>query len=236
MFEFPRVGWRRPRRGRSGLLGCRPGAIIRVFVADPQNSALTPRGQRTRAKLLSAAERAFGEIGFDRASIGDITKGAGVAQGTFYVYFESKHSVFAQLVDTLGESLRRALREATAGLSSRMAVEEAGFDAFLRFIQTHQHLYKIVRQAEFVDEALYRRYYARLAAGYVRGLESAMDAGEFAALDAEAVAYALMGVFDFVGMRWVLWEGTLPPESVRRSVLSFLASGLLAGSRGPRLT
>jgi len=197
-------------------------------VADPQNSALTARGRRTRAKLLSAAERVFGEAGFERASIVEITKTAGVAQGTFYVYFESKQIVFAQLVDTLGESLRAELRQATAGLDSRMAVEEAGFDAFLAFIQTHRHLYKIVRQAEFVDEALYRRYYARLAKGYVQGLESAMEQGEFAALDAEAIAYALMGMFDFIGMRWVLWEGTLPPPRVRNAVLSFLRSGLAA--------
>ncbi|MBV1860066.1 MAG: TetR/AcrR family transcriptional regulator [Nannocystaceae bacterium] len=198
-------------------------------MANPQHSALTPRGQRTRAKLLSAAERVFGEMGFERASIVEITKTAGVAQGTFYVYFESKHIVFAQLVETLGDSLRSELRQAIAGLDSRMAVEEAGFDAFLAFIGAHRHLYKIVRQAEFVDEALYRRYYTRLAKGYVRGLESAMDHGEFASLDAEAVAYALMGMFDFIGMRWVLWEGTRPPAHVRDAVLSFVRSGLVTG-------
>lgn len=165
-------------------------------------------------------------MGFERASIVEITKAAGVAQGTFYVYFESKQSLFAQLVDTLGASLRQALADATAGLDSPMAVEEAGFDAFLEFIQAHRHLYKIVRQAEFVDEELYRRYYARLAEGTIRSLELAMADGEFVARDAEAIAYTLMGIFDFIGMRWVLWEGKLPPPQVRESVLSFIASAL----------
>ncbi len=165
-------------------------------------------------------------MGFERASIVEITKAAGVAQGTFYVYFESKQSVFAQLVDALGESLREALAAATTGLDSRMAVEEAGFDAFLGFIQSHRHLYKIVRQAEFVDEELYRRYYTRLAEGTVRSLTLAMDEGEFVPRDAEAIAYTLMGIFDFIGMRWVLWEGRLPPPAVRESVLSFIAAAL----------
>ena len=93
---------------------------MRRIVADPQTSALTPRGQRTRAKLLDAAERVFGEQGFERASIVEITRTAGVAQGTFYVYFESKHSVYAQLVDTLGRTLRQRLAEAVTGLESRM--------------------------------------------------------------------------------------------------------------------
>lgn len=198
------------------------------MAANPQHVPLTARGRRTRAKLLSAAERVFGEMAFEHASIVEITRTAGVAQGTFYVYFESKQAIFTQLVDTLGEALRAALREATAGQSSRMSVEEAGFDAFLAFIQSHRHLYKIVRQAEFVDEALYRRYYQRLAKGYVRGLEAAMEQGEFASLDAEAIAYALMGIFDFIGMRWVLWEDSLPPPQVREAVLSFVRSGILA--------
>ena len=203
---------------------------MRPPVADPQTSALTPRGQRTRAKLLDAAERVFGEQGFERASIVEITKTAGVAQGTFYVYFESKHSVFAQLVETLGRTLRQELAEAIEGLTSRMEVERAGFEAFLGFIEHHRHLYKIVRQAEFVDEALYRSYYARLAEGYASGLRAAMSEGEFSTLDPEAIAYALMGIFDFIGMRWVLWEGQLPPPEVRQDVLTFIASGLLAQS------
>jgi len=196
-------------------------------VADSQTSTLTPRGQRTRGKLLDAAERVFGELGYERASIVEITKTAGVAQGTFYVYFESKHAVFAELVDTLGRTLRQELGRAVSGLPSRIEVERAGFEAFLHFIEEHRHLYKIVRQAEFVDETLYRRYYARLADGYVQGLQAAMDAGEFAKLDAEAIAYSLMGIFDFIGMRWVLWEGRLPSEQVRRDVIAFISSGLL---------
>lgn len=202
--------------------------MMRRIVADPQTSALTPRGQRTRAKLLDAAERVFGEQGFERASIVEITRTAGVAQGTFYVYFESKHSVYAQLVETLGRLLRQRLAEAVSGLDSRMKVEEAGFEAFLEFIQEHRHLYKIVRQAEFVDEALYRSYYTKLAEGYVEGLRAAMSAGEFASLDPDAIAFALMGIFDFIGMRWVLWQGELPPPEVRRDVLAFVGSGLLA--------
>ncbi len=196
--------------------------------ATDTQSALTPRGQRTRARLLEAAERVIGETGYERASIVEITKSAGVAQGTFYVYFESKYAVFVQLVDTLGETLRQELADAVAGLSSRLEIETAGFEAFLSFIEKHPHLYKVIRQAEFVDEELYRNYYVRLAQGYAAGLRKAMAEGEFTQLDPEAIAYALMGIFDFIGMRWVLWEGQLPPEEARRDVMAFIASGLLA--------
>lgn len=192
---------------------------------------VTARGQATRQRLLDAAEEVFGTKGFERASIVDVTRGAGVAQGTFYVYFTDKRAIFTELVTELGHDLRRHIAQAVAGLQDRMAVERAGFRAFFQFIGAHRNLYRIVRQAEFVDEELYRDYYRRLAAGYASGLEAAMRAGQVARLDPETMAYCLMGVGDFLGMRWVLWEEHDPPARVIDTMTELIHHGI-EGSRG----
>lgn len=197
---------------------------------DSGNEPATARGQRTRQKILAAAEEVFGERGYEAASIVDITRSAGVAQGTFYLYFPSKKAVFAELVDELGSMLRRTLAAAVVELDDRLAVERAGLQAFLVFVQQHKNLYRIVRQAEFVDEELYRAYYRRLAKGYEEGLARAMKAGQVRKLDPEAVAFALMGIFDFLGMRWVLWEGKLPPKRVLDDVFALVRQGLGLGN------
>lgn len=197
---------------------------------DSGNEPATARGQRTRQKILTAAEEVFGERGYEAASIVDITRSAGVAQGTFYLYFPSKKAVFAELVDELGATLRRTLAAAVVELDDRLAVERAGLQAFLVFVQQHKNLYRIVRQAEFVDEELYRAYYRRLAKGYEEGLARAMKAGQVRKLDPEAVAFALMGIFDFLGMRWVLWEGKLPPKRVLDDVFALVRQGLGLGN------
>ncbi|HWB80623.1 MAG TPA: TetR/AcrR family transcriptional regulator [Nannocystaceae bacterium] len=197
---------------------------------DSGNEPATARGQRTRQKILAAAEEVFGERGYEAASIVDITRSAGVAQGTFYLYFPSKKAVFAELVDELGAMLRRTLATAVVELDDRLAVERAGLQAFLVFVQQHKNLYRIVRQAEFVDEELYRAYYRRLAKGYEEGLARAMKAGQVRKLDPEAVAFALMGIFDFLGMRWVLWEGKLPPKRVLDDVFALVRQGLGLGN------
>ena len=57
-----------------------------------------------------------------------------------------------------------------------------------------------------------------------------MKAGEVRKLDPEAVAYALMGIFDFLGMRWVLWEGKLPPKRVLDDVFALVRQGLGLGN------
>lgn len=188
---------------------------------------VTAKGFRTRERLLRAAESVFAERGFEQSSIAEIASRAEAALGTFYVYFPDKKSVFIELVDELGQRLRHQLSEATAGLEDRLAVERAGFFTFFDFITEHRGLYRIVRQAEFVDEPTFRRYYHQFARGYVAGLEQAMDAGEVRRLDAEAIAYCLMGMADFLGMRWVMWQSDGDDvQRVLESAVSFMHHGL----------
>ena len=103
---------------------------------------LSKRGERTRRRLLEAAEAVFAELGYHEASIVKITEAAGVGQGTFYLYFASKKDVFDELVVDLNHRVRQA-----------------------------------------------------------------MEAGEIAAGDPELLAWALMGIGELVGMRWILWAG-----------------------------
>jgi AcrR family transcriptional regulator len=187
---------------------------------------VTARGQETRARLLAAAEKVFGEQSYFRVSIADITREAGVGQGTFYLYFPSKEAAFRELVETRGHELRTLTRLASDGVADRIAAERAGFAAFFDFIARHRNLYRIVRQAEFVDEGLYRDYYLAVAQGYTAALRAAMDQGEIGRMDPEVLAYCLMGIGDFVGMRWVVWDGEPIPEGTFDQAMRFIVHGL----------
>lgn len=198
----------------------------RASASQDRSGPVTPRGQKTRAKLLKAAESVFGEKGYERASIADITRKGGVALGTFYVYFPDKQSIFVEVVDELGTRLRRLIAESVAGCEDRVDVERQGLRTFFQFVRQHPNLYRVVRQAEFVDEACYRRYYDRFARGYVSGLTRAMEAGEVRRMDPEALAYCLMGISDFLGMRWVLWEEDPGLERVLDTAMTLISHGL----------
>lgn len=56
------------------------------------------RDQRRR-EILDAAKELFAERGFHAASISEIIKRAGIARGTFYLYFNSKDSVFESILE-----------------------------------------------------------------------------------------------------------------------------------------
>jgi AcrR family transcriptional regulator len=51
-----------------------------------------------REQILDGADVVFIRMGFDAASMNDITREAGVSKGTLYVYFKNKEDLFAAIV------------------------------------------------------------------------------------------------------------------------------------------
>jgi AcrR family transcriptional regulator len=168
--------------------------------------ALKARGQRTRRKLLEAAERVFAELGFHDASIVKITEAAGVGQGTFYLYFPGKAEIFDELVRDLNLRVRAAMSEAAVRGTTRAEKERLGFQAFFKFASEHPALYRVMRQAEFVCPDTLHYHYDKIAEGYVSALRRAMDDGEIAPGDPEIMAWALMGMGELLGLRLILWR------------------------------
>jgi AcrR family transcriptional regulator len=71
---------------------------------------LTARGRRTRAALLEAAARVFSETPFAETRIADIAARAGVANGTFYTYFDSKEEIFREVAAAVLHAMLTAPR------------------------------------------------------------------------------------------------------------------------------
>lgn len=193
---------------------------------EPKRKPATSRGQRTRQRLLDAAEDIFGKKGYENASVYEITQKAGVAQGTFYIYFPDKKSIFTELVKELNHLVRRDLAIATEGITNRIEAERAGYKAFFNFILKRPNLYRIIRQAEFIDEDIYKWHYDRFSQGYIRHLTAAVRKGQVKELDLDTLSYCLIGISEFVGMRWCLWGKKMPPDSVLNTLSELITGGL----------
>lgn len=73
--------------------------------------ALAPmsKSARTRARLLDCAISVFSRKGVDNAAISEIASEAGLANGTFYIYFRDKAEVVAAVVDHIVTQLFRRI-------------------------------------------------------------------------------------------------------------------------------
>ena len=186
----------------------------------------TERGRRTVRKLLEAAAQEFGERGFHDAAITGITARAGVALGTFYTYFESKEELFRALVRDMSHATRSHVAEAVAGAPDRLAAERIGLAAFIAFTRKHPELYRIIEEAQFVAEDVYREHYRTFVDGYRQGLAAARGRGEISNGPDELRAWALIGMSVFLGMRYAVWDKDMAPEVVADLAVDFVTDGL----------
>jgi AcrR family transcriptional regulator len=57
--------------------------------------------EQRRAQVLRHAAEVFAERGYHQTTISDIIAKAGIARGTFYLYFQDKRSIFDELIEGL---------------------------------------------------------------------------------------------------------------------------------------
>ena len=100
-------------------------------VTNVDGRPLSTEGLDTRRRLLDAAEAVFGELGFPDASVVKVAEAAGVATGTFYLYFDSKRAIFVELMIDLNRRIRHAMSEGAAQGTTRLESELLGFQAYL---------------------------------------------------------------------------------------------------------
>ncbi|RPH83965.1 MAG: TetR/AcrR family transcriptional regulator [Desulfobacteraceae bacterium] len=194
----------------------------------PASEEEAAQGQITKKALYQAAETVFGQYGFNRATISEITRSAGVAQGTFYIHFKSKRDLLEGFVRYLSRELRRTLKQATEGLPDRRAMEREGIRTFFRFLRQHSRIYRVVGESETVGLETGMWYYKKLAEGYVSGLRTGMKRGEIRELPVHFLARSLMGVNHVVGLKWLVWN-SYPQAELPRPLLEELVQWVLEG-------
>lgn len=166
----------------------------------------TKRGRATLNNILSAAAQVIYEKGYHQASINDITSLAGVASGTFYVYFDGKYNLYKYLLLQCSHKIRSYLSRSIEGCTTRLEIERVGMKAWLEFVMENQYMYHIIWESMYVDYHLFEQYYVTFAAAYKKGLDKAKEAGEIGDVDTEVLAYTLMGASNFLGLNWGLFH------------------------------
>lgn len=137
----------------------------------------------------------FAERGFAATRISDICERAGVAKGLMYWYFPTKVDLFAELVRTMRQRLRRAQAEAMNAADPAIVQIRAGTEASVRFIAEHAHYFALVeveRADPQIAEALSGtgRVYLDDVAALVR---TAQRAGDIPDRDPDLLALGVLG-------------------------------------------
>lgn len=120
-----------------------------------------PRADRTvkRAELASVARQVFAERGVAKTAVSDIVRAAGVAQGTFYLYFESKDDVVLEVVRQVVSQLAERI-ESDVASADAPAVER--FIALRDALRGFEHDSAASEMAEFLHRPENQQLHDRL--------------------------------------------------------------------------
>ena len=182
---------------------------------------------------MTAARDVFGQKGYHAATVDDITRAAGVAKGTFYLYFDEKREVyydlvrsFLQHVKDIGASVAREVHTPSEFFAR---CEQAAQELVRVFIEHHKLARLTYRESMSLDpelERLLRDFYRDLARVEADNIRAGIELGLFRAVDPLICAYAHIGMVERVALALLHEPAPPEPKQVVRELLSIAFEGL----------
>lgn len=193
--------------------------------------------RRRLRQLLAAAEAAFAEQGFHRTSVKDITDRAGVAAGTFYLYFPSKEASCLAVIDDVYRELIETVVRRRAGCDGVLPKLAASVAAAVETFALRPSAARLVLvQAPGAHPEFDRRLneiHAELSQLVARDVAEAVAAGALPEQEPEVAARCLVGSLYEVLIAWVREGALADPRQALPGLLTFVLRGL--GAEAPAM-
>ncbi len=121
-----------------------------------------------RARILAAAEQLYLRYGIRRTSIDDVARAAGIAKGTIYLYYDSKETLNAAVVEKVCADIltdgRRALGERGTLVQRLVAFLDAWKGKPSRLMASSPHIAEIIESTATVPVAITASFYEQMRA------------------------------------------------------------------------
>ena len=148
---------------------------------------ITKSADERRQDLLDAAVHVFAQKGIGKTTVSDVTEAAGVAKGTFYLYFDSKD----RLVAALKERFVDEILEHASGLYARVGKDDwwqlvdDTLTSFVDFMLEHRDMIHVMVQEGETPET--SPYFAecqrRIDEMFASSIKMGIEAGVFSVHD-----------------------------------------------------
>lgn len=199
--------------------------------------------QARRAQVLRHAKRIFARKGYHRTNIADIIAHAGIARGTFYLYFQNKKDLFEELLEQVLNEIAHRIQRIRNGPDEPSPVEQlrANLRRVLNFVLAERELTDILlNHSVGFDRELDAKildFYERIADQIQRSLDLGIEMNLVRSCDTRAVAYCILGgIKEVVGQ--LSRNRTRDTSALVEEVLAFGLRGVarpeLIEATGPR--
>lgn len=192
-----------------------------------------PVGRKnTRDNLLEKATQVFAQRGSQHTTIADIAKAANIAQGTIYVYFQSKEELLGECIQKIINPEIEAIIEATKGIEDTMDRLYEFFVQHVRLVKQKPYVARFLTVEARHNEDFYTIWPdfnpLKIYLDWVEDIaEKAIQEKRIRPLDTKAFALLIVGVMDLVLAQWLSHPDTLDIAKVAESVRDIIRHGTL---------
>lgn len=165
--------------------------------------------KHTRERIINSAKKLFAEQGYQKTTIVDISKRAGLSEAALYEYFHGKESLLLMIPDLWVSELVRDLDEQLFGVKGTVNKLRKYLWWYMRRVEQSPLDAKIVylflkTNANFLDTEVYsnvKNFYGYLVDIFEEGRKT----GEMKAdLNSRAARDIFVGTMDHIISRWLL--------------------------------
>ncbi|HEX2092637.1 MAG TPA: TetR/AcrR family transcriptional regulator [Longimicrobiaceae bacterium] len=194
----------------------------------------TSQREARRREILDSAVREFADHGFFAARISDIAAGAGVAEGTIYLYFPSKDDLlltaFRERVNEFCDSVRDVLR-AEAPFPERLA-------SFIRMqfesIEAQPALATVLLLESRQSSKFYGGAVRDVLRAYSGAIDQLLESGRVQGMirdevDIPLARRMLIGALEEIELAWLLGDHSRPLVPSAPQVAATFFRGLARG-------
>ncbi len=171
-----------------------------------------------RQDLLAAARSVFAGKGIASATVSDVTEAAGVAKGTFYLYFDSKEALLGALKERFVDDLvaRATSLYWRVGSDDWWALADVTAEPLIDFMVEHADLIQVFAQDSLTPESnqIFAEADQKLRMMFATGIKAGVEAGAFRVTDPELTATFLDHAIHGTVEHAILYEGGVDRDRV----------------------
>ena len=183
---------------------------------------------KTRHRILDAAEDVFALKGYHDAPVEEIGRVTSLSKGGIYFHFPSKEDLFFAVLDRLARRLESRVNRATAIAPTHLAGAEAAIEAVVNALAGKRKLARLLLlQGYSMGNSFQQtraRIFNRFAGMIERQLNLAVENGELPPVDCKVAARIWLGAISEILIHWLYSEGPSPEDTLPALLKMFVNS------------
>lgn len=188
--------------------------------------------QSRKRRILSAAWELL-ETNMSGASVKSIAKKAGIATGTFYLYFKDKDALIETMLKGIYQELLDQIKKERAPYTDGFDKLEATMKVCVNMFLEKKHLARILLDLTPQNSLVFNTRYADIINDLIRltkiDLDELLEQQLIPEQDTQVSATAFVGAFREVILYWINSDEPVNAELAYRTIIDFNLRGLGKG-------